>query len=121
MREGCFLCGRISGGIPFDELCVGTGRLTRVVVAPAPFNSGEVMIAPRRHVASLDALTDEELEEIGEWMVRIEEAMARTYHPQGITMGGSSEARLNGGEGDHMAIRVTRGLHHRSVAIGVDA
>jgi ATP adenylyltransferase len=76
----------------------------RVIASADPFNSGEIVIAPIRHVESLEALDDDDLVEITGWLVRVETVMSRRYAPQGINIG--FRAHGPAGDGEHLAIRV---------------
>ena len=69
---------------------VGDGRLIDLSVPERPFNSGEIVIRPRRDVTALEALTDDELDEISHWLERIESVMERVYNPHGWNMGVTS-------------------------------
>lgn len=69
---------------------VGEGRLFELAVPDRPFNPGEIVIRAKREVSAFEALTDEELAEIGDWLERIETVIQRVYTPQGLNMGASS-------------------------------
>ncbi len=99
MTDSCFLCA----GSNLAALTVGGGRRAIVVVSPRPFNSGEVMIAPRRHVTCLEDLDEEEAAELTEWIARVEAVMSRAYRPQGINLG----CGLVSDASEHLAVRVT--------------
>ena len=52
-----------------------------------PYNVGHVMVAVRRHAASLADLTPEESVEVTEWLGRVEGALEREYRPHGFNIG----------------------------------
>ena len=56
---GCVLCRACEGA---SELVVHTGELNFVVMNLFPYSSGHVMVAPKRHLASLAEATPEETE-----------------------------------------------------------
>ena len=66
---------------------IGDGDHVSLSVPARPFNSGEVMIVPRRRVRSMAELTVPELSEIADWIGKIEAVMERVYNPQGINVG----------------------------------
>jgi len=52
-----------------------------------PYNVGHVMVAVRRHAASLADLTPEESVEVTGWLGRVEAALTREYRPHGFNIG----------------------------------
>ncbi len=52
-----------------------------------PYNVGHLMIATRRHTASLADLTRDEAIEVTEWLGRAEAALTREYKPHGFNIG----------------------------------
>ncbi len=52
-----------------------------------PYNVGHVMVAVRRHAASLTDLRPEESVEVTEWLGRVEAALTREYRPHGFNIG----------------------------------
>ncbi len=52
-----------------------------------PYNVGHMMVALRRHVASLADLTPEESVEVTGWLGRVEAALKREYRPHGFNIG----------------------------------
>ncbi len=52
-----------------------------------PYNVAHVMVAPRKHRASLADLTPEESVELTEWLGRVETALKRSYRPHGFNLG----------------------------------
>ena len=70
-----------------DSLHVADGRLVTVWAAAAPFNSGELEVRVRREVSDVADLTDEEIDEVGDWLARLERVLAAVYGPDGVNMG----------------------------------
>jgi ATP adenylyltransferase len=102
--DACFLCGGTTDVPSLGALEIASGARMRVIASADPFNSGEIVIAPIRHVESLEALDDDDLVEITGWLVRVETVMSRRYAPQGINIG--FRAHGPAGDGEHLAIRV---------------
>jgi ATP adenylyltransferase len=102
--DGCFLCGGTRDVPSLEALVIASGARMRVIASADPFNSGEIVIAPIRHVESLEALDDDDLVEITGFLVRVETIMSRRYAPQGINIG--FRAHGSAGDGGHLAIRV---------------
>ncbi len=83
--EGCVLC-RVQEDAA-GPLMVHAGVLSFVVMNLFPYNSGHVMVAPRRHIASLGEATSEELAEMMALAQRVEAAFQAAYKPDGINLG----------------------------------
>jgi ATP adenylyltransferase len=84
--EGCVFCEaqqREEG----RALIVDEGPTCFVILNLYPYNSGHLMIVPRRHVGTLAALDEAELTEMAVLTRRAEIALTATYQPEGINVG----------------------------------
>ena len=68
-------------------LILDEGKTCFVILNLYPYNSGHLMIVPRRHVGTLASLDDEELTELAVLTRRAEIAITDAYQPQGINAG----------------------------------
>ena len=66
------------------SLVLVRGRLSYVVLNLYPYNNGHLMVVPNRHVGSLVAASDAELDEIMRFVRDGEVALGEVYQPQGI-------------------------------------
>jgi ATP adenylyltransferase len=83
----CFLCRALTQDGDRDNLLVWRGDESVVVLNRFPYNNGHLLIAPRAHLATLEALDGRRLTEPVEtmrWMVRLLDRMLR---PQGYNIG----------------------------------
>ena len=98
---GCIFCAAVDGD---DErhLVVHRGEHTLVVLNKFPYSSGHVMVAPQRHVASLDALRDVEALEIHRLATEALAALAATYKPDGYNLGWNLGRVAGAGIVDHV-------------------
>ena len=98
----CVLCGalRTSGGA--DSLVVHVAALNFVVMNLYPYNSGHLMVAPRRHVATLQGATPEELDEMMALARRLEAVTAEVYRPDGVNLGMNLGKSAGAGVADHI-------------------
>ncbi len=102
--EGCVLC-RVQEDAA-GPLIVHTGALTFVVMNLFPYNGGHVMIAPRRHFASLGEATTEELSEMMALAQRVEAAFRQAYKPDGINLGMNLGRPAGAGVAHHIHLHV---------------
>ena len=104
-REGCIFCAA-AGRLDRDELVVHAGRRCYVILNKFPYNSGHLMIVPRRHVGTLAALDSDELCELGVLTRRAEIALSEAYQPQGINVGMNLGRPAGAGVLDHLHVHL---------------
>lgn len=80
--SGCPLCRRIADG---DLL--GESALAVAFLDAFPVNPGHVLVVPRRHVASLFALSDEEQRAVWELLPVARRAIEQGHAPAGYNVG----------------------------------
>ncbi len=103
---GCVLCRVRDGEDEGERLLVHMAELNFIVVNLYPYNSGHVMIAPRRHVGTLGSATPEELSEMMSLARRLEEAMRSAYRPDALNLGMNLGRVAGAGVPDHIHLHV---------------
>jgi ATP adenylyltransferase len=104
-ESGCVFC---------EALLHDAGRALVLVEASTcyvilnlyPYNSGHLMVVPRRHVGTLAALESAEIAEIAEWVRRSEMALNEAYEPQGINVGMNLGRPAGAGVLDHLHVHL---------------
>jgi ATP adenylyltransferase len=88
-HDTCFLCD--AAAAPADKeddlYVVATGDLAFVILNLFPYNTGHLMVAPKRHVGELDELEHAEFDEIWSWTRRSVSALREASQPQGFNIG----------------------------------
>jgi ATP adenylyltransferase len=102
---GCVLC-QARDGTDGNDLVVCRGEHNFVVMNLYPYNSGHVMVAPRRHIATLTAATPGELAEMMTLAQRLEHAMKEAYHPDGVNLGMNLGRPAGAGVPDHLHLHL---------------
>jgi ATP adenylyltransferase len=104
--EGCFLCtdaetDDLEGNYVLmrDDLCL-------VVMNRFPYNSGALLVAPRRHIGGLEDLTVEERTRVMDLTVKAIEALKDTMSPEGFNIGANLGAAGGAGVPGHMHMHV---------------
>jgi ATP adenylyltransferase len=87
-------------------LTVFDGDACYVILNLYPYNSGHLMVVPRRHVATLAYLTPAELIELAELTRRSEITLTEVYAPQGINLGMNLGRPAGAGIVDHLHIHL---------------
>lgn len=98
----CVLCEALRNEAADDSLVVHVAPLNFVVMNLYPYNSGHLMVAPRRHVATLQGATMEELDEMMALARRLEAVMAEAYRPDGVNLGMNLGKPAGAGVADHL-------------------
>lgn len=103
---GCVLCRCAEQVSEKDSLVVHVAPLSVIVMNLYPYNSGHVMVAPRRHVGTLTDATPDELAEMMALTRRLEAVMAEVYRPDGLNVGMNLGRAAGAGVPDHIHLHV---------------
>lgn len=87
-------------------LIVFDGTTCFIILNLYPYNSGHLMVVPRRHVATLAALETAELIELAELTRRAEIALTEVYAPQGLNVGMNLGKPAGAGVADHLHVHL---------------
>jgi ATP adenylyltransferase len=98
----CFLCQDAAGGPERQRLTIECGPHSVTVLNLFPYNSGHLLVAPRRHVARLDQLDDDELLEIGRTVGRMVALLEKVMSPEGFNVGLNLGRVAGAGLPDHV-------------------
>ena len=104
-ETGCVFCEALQSDRG-RALIVGEGPTCFVILNLYPYNSGHLMIVPRRHVGTLAALEAVELSELGTLTQRAEIALSEAYQPQGINVGMNLGRPAGAGVLDHLHLHL---------------
>jgi ATP adenylyltransferase len=104
-KAGCIFCEALRPPDP-DSLIVYEGTSCYVILNLYPYNNGHLMVVPLRHIASLSALTGDELQEMGVLTQRCEAALMEAYKPHGMNMGINLGKAAGAGVLDHLHMHV---------------
>ncbi len=85
--EGCILCEKPGQNSDATNYILYRGDKNFVIMNSYPYNSGHLMIAPYRHIANLEELTDEELHEHIEIVSRSVKVLRQVFNPDGFNIG----------------------------------
>jgi ATP adenylyltransferase len=99
-RERCIFCE------PEADLLVHESAHAVVVMNKFPYSSGHLLVAPRRHLGSLDALSDAEALEVHRLGVRAVAALRAEYGAHGFNLGWNLGRVAGAGIEDHVHLHV---------------
>lgn len=105
-EEGCVFCRCAQHEPKFETLCVYQSKHSMVVLNKFPYNSGHVLIVPKRHVAQIFDLKDEEYFDVMNLLRLGAKAVEAAYEPAGFNMG-MNHGRVSGaGIPDHLHFHI---------------
>ncbi len=100
--KGCILCEKPSQKSDALNYILYRGEKNFVIMNSYPYNPGHLMIAPYRHVASLEELTDAELREHFEIVSQSIVTLRQTFSPDGFNIGINLGKVAGAGIDDHI-------------------
>jgi len=85
--DGCILCQKPREDDDEANLILFRGQSNFVILNAFPYNPGHLMVAPYRHIANLQDLTDEEAKEHFNLVKKGLELLKETLKPAGFNVG----------------------------------
>jgi ATP adenylyltransferase len=97
----CILCKKPQESDDEANYILYRGKRNFVILNSWPYNPGHLMVAPYRHVASLEHLDDEELLEHFDIVRRSTSMLRRIFNPNGFNIGINLGRTAGAGIEDH--------------------
>jgi ATP adenylyltransferase len=101
-EPGCVLCNACSSDNDEEALVVYRGEHAFVIMNRFPYNSGHLMIVPKRHTADFQSLSAEEGLECFDLLKRAERALIALSKPQAFNLGMNLGRVAGAGIDDHL-------------------
>lgn len=103
----CFLCDYLAHPEgEAAELTLRRSELTFVVLNKFPYNTGHLIVAPRRHLGELDDLSPEERSALMEETNRAIHAVKLAMRPHGFNVGMNLGSVAGAGLPDHIHVHI---------------
>ncbi len=99
--EGCILCDKPRENNDALNYILYRGDKSFVMLNSYPYNPGHLMIAPYRHIANLEELTDEERNEHFKIVSRSIKMLRQVFNPAGFNIGINVGRVAGAGIDDH--------------------
>jgi ATP adenylyltransferase len=100
---GCIFCRE---GDDRELLILRRTPLVRVVLNRYPYAHGHLLVAPNRHTADLDSLTDAEMLELFRTVALCRDVLTRADAPDGFNLGMNLGKAAGAGVEDHLHLHV---------------
>jgi ATP adenylyltransferase len=104
--ERCIFCQFPSEDRDRENLVLGRSARSFVMLNKFPYNSGHLMVIPRRHVSDLTALADDEFADLHELLKTSVAVVAKAYRPEGFNVGMNLGRVAGAGIDDHLHYHV---------------
>ena len=105
-EEECFICKGVREPENDECLVIYVGEKVLVVLNKYPYNPGHLLVAPKRHVASLLDLDRDEKEELMELLSLAVEVLKAEMNPGGFNIGVNMGKAAGAGLEDHLHVHV---------------
>jgi ATP adenylyltransferase len=103
--EECIFCKAVKN-TDENQFVVYRSRYSIAMLNKYPYNSGHVMVAPIRHVPSIELLSDEELLDLSKTVTLIVKAIRECYKPDGINIGVNIGRAAGAGIESHLHVHI---------------
>jgi ATP adenylyltransferase len=100
--DGCILCDKPKEDNDVVNYILYRGEKNFIILNAYPYNPGHLMVAPYRHVASLDGLTAAERHEHVDLVSRSIEVLREVFNPGGFNIGVNMGRIAGAGIDDHV-------------------
>lgn len=103
--KGCIFCdfpAQSGAEAERQNLVLGRSALSFVMLNKFPYNSGHLMVVPRRHTADFASLQPEELADLHRLVQLSVRVLAESYRPEGMNVGMNLGAAAGAGIVDHL-------------------
>lgn len=100
--DGCILCEKPKEAEDTANYILYRGEHNFVIINSYPYNPGHLMVAPYRHLDSLEKLTDNELHEHYQIVRRCLTVLGQAFSPAGFNVGMNLGRAAGAGIEDHI-------------------
>ena len=102
----CFMCDALAGSDDRGTLLLHRGPVSLVIMNRYPYTNGHLLIAPRRHVANLTDLNDEERLDLMRLTDRCVRALEKAAAPEGYNIGINLGRAAGAGLESHLHVHI---------------
>lgn len=100
--EGCVFCRAAKEDISFETLCVFKSEHSMILLNKFPYNSGHLLVLPRRHCGDMLKLSEAEFRDLQDTVRLAMKTVNEAYEPGGINIGLNHGAVAGAGIPEHM-------------------
>lgn len=101
-KVNCVFCLEQGTKPSLKNLCVFETNHSRVLLNKYPYNSGHILVIPKRHVGDIQLLSTEEYLDLMKLLQLSDLVLKKTYQPSGMNWGLNQGAAAGAGLPDHL-------------------
>lgn len=100
--QGCVFCHAAKADASLETLCLYKSASSMVILNKYPYNSGHLLVLPKRHCGHLLKLSESEYLDLQQTLRLAFAAMEKAYMPGGINMGFNHGSVAGAGIPEHI-------------------
>jgi len=104
--KGCIFCHEVKRGKEKENLILHKNRFTLVMMNKFPYTCGHLLIAPKKHTADLNTLSDVEIFNLIMTMKESVKLLSEVMKPQGFNLGMNLGRIAGAGIHDHLHLHI---------------
>ena len=104
--KGCVFCEALARGVKRDSLVLCADETVMVIMNKFPYNTGHLLVLPRRHEGEMTALTPVENERVFAMVQSCVGILREAYEPAGFNVGLNLGAGAGAGIPEHLHTHV---------------
>lgn len=100
--DGCVFCAAVKHGVSSESLLLYQDELAIVVMNKYPYNTGHLLVLPKRHCGDFIQLTPAESAALQACLRRAVEALSEVFNPDGFNIGMNLGSAAGAGIPEHL-------------------
>lgn len=104
--KGCVFCEAVKKGVSKESLVLYADDTVMVILNKYPYNTGHILVLPRRHEGELPKLTKDEVQAVFDMVQRCVKVVGDEYKPAGFNVGLNLGAAAGAGIPEHLHTHV---------------
>lgn len=105
-KRRCLFCFLKNCQADEENFILYRGKWAFIVMNRFPYNSGHLMVAPFRHIASFESLSQREGEELFQLLQRSIKVLKKEFQPEGMNIGANLGAVAGAGVKGHLHLHI---------------
>lgn len=105
-EDGCIFCNKLQQTDDRKNLILYREKRTLVMLNKYPYTNGHLIVAPKRHMKSLEDLEIEELHDLMALIRRSVEILKKGLSPDGLNIGANLGRAAGAGVEDHLHFHI---------------
>lgn len=105
-KDGCIFCDLPGEKKDKENYILYRAETCFIMLNTYPYNSGHLMVAPYKHVASFEKLNEQELCELFQMVNKSTKLLSKVVQPNGFNLGANLGGVAGAGVKDHVHLHV---------------